>query len=51
MPNVICSYAAPIKFWSSAFNSGIKGLNKENNFIHKTRQTFHLLFTSWIPTH
>ena len=23
------------KFQSSAFNSGIKGLNKENNFMHK----------------
>lgn len=36
MPNVICSYACQIKFWLSAFNSGIKGLHKENNFMHKT---------------
>ena len=50
MPNVICSYAAPIKFQASALISGIKGLNNKKKLCTK-HDTLHLLFTSWITTH
>jgi hypothetical protein len=28
---------SPIKYQSSVFNSGINGLNKENNFMHQNK--------------
>jgi len=44
MPNIICSYAAPIKFRASALNSGIKGLNNKKCYAQNMTNSSSFIY-------